>query len=197
MAKGACPRTARDNRFAGPGPTEGKNDLKNTYLIVKWVLRMSFQLDVHVNQIRQQLSQLRDEQYKKMGYTPVKALYQNRKERDTNSNFHLNQFCRLLNIPDPNDLVQNTIDITSVEHYNIVEDRGDYIPWNKLDKEKRVKLLEEFFNSSDIIYPEEIKDNIITLCQGGKLKRKCDIEYDMINQHVRKIHVIKIDDDEN
>lgn len=91
---------------------------------------------------------------------------------------------------------KNNINVLSANVFNSTLEENTNIPWRNLSNEKRIKILNKYFESEFNHNETEksISSNtiymIVELAAKGKMKLKKEITYDKVNERIIQIHAL-------
>ena len=158
----------------------------------------------NIDKIRHFLQKITEDEYDKNDFTPVKKSAKDKAEIKE-SKMEVNQLRKKMydfnknkiNNKDqkPEQTSTSTMETTTDETFNVIEDESGYIERRKLPVEERVNILNEYFVSKPNI-ADDIKELILNDIKEGKYTTKKDIEYDKINKRVMNIPLLKLVDGE-
>ena len=92
--------------------------------------------------------------------------------------------------------VPEKIDVLSSNIFNSKEENNINLPWRNLTIEKRIEILNKYFDSefNNDKSEKTINNNtihmIIELTTKGKMKLKKEVTYDIVNERIIQIHAL-------
>jgi hypothetical protein len=165
-------------------------------------------MDQRIDNIRQDLSQITQEEYKKHGYdatkTSAKPLKDKAPKNEKEINMEVNnlqyKFNNMIyknekknkNNPGEQKEVNQNVEFmdNTADMFNIVDNDKEYLEWRKLAIEERLEILEEYLESI-IDLDEEVKEQLRNMVEKQAILYKKDIDYDKINKKILKINILK------
>jgi hypothetical protein len=167
-------------------------------------------MEKNINEIRELMKKIKEEEYKKNNYQSKEEEIIEKKNKminDREANIEINKLKNNMykNIQRKEFKTNRFIDKTKIEEiptmencpeaFNIVYNEKDYMDWKQLSIDERKEILEEYFNENNskngIEYDDEIKNDIRELVKNNKIVKKQDIIFDKINQKILEIPLIK------
>lgn len=154
-----------------------------------------------IDNIKDNLEKITNEEYKKHNYVPVKREIKEPKgpkDSDLDINILNSKVKKMIKNkkPDEKSGEKNNGSLLSQEHnmYNIVENSSEYTEWRKLQLNEKMTILESFLNTENSYnepYPEDIKNELRKMVRESKILYKKDITYDKVNKKILAIPILK------
>jgi len=173
-------------------------------------MQTNIEFNDNIDKIRHYLQKIAEDEYQKHDFTPVKKSAKDKAElkeskmevnqlRKKMYDFNKNKTNNLNNKEQSNvehtSTSTSTMETTTDETFNVIEDESEYLEWRKLSIEQRIVLMNEYFSSKPNI-SDDIKELIINDIKEGKYTTKKDIDYDKINKRIMNISLLKLVDGE-
>lgn len=165
-------------------------------------------MDQRIDNIRRDLSQITQEEYKKHGYdstkTSAKPLKDKALKNEKEINMEVNnlqyKFTNMIyknekknkNNPGEQKEVNQNVEFmdNTADMFNIVDNEKEYLDWRKLAIEERLEILEEYLEGITDL-DEEVKEQLHNMVEKQAILYKKDIDYDKINKKILKINILK------
>ena len=161
-------------------------------------------MDKQIDKIREDLHQLCQQEYQKNNYQPTKTSAKELKnplgfkEKEVDAEVSKlegkvkmmisknEKKGKIAGEPEPQDFMDNTSDM-----FTIVDSDKEYLEWRKLEIDRRLEILENYFNAFEEEIDAVVKQQLRVLVGNQKLLYKKDINYDKVNEKIISITLLK------